>query len=132
MQKMQPEEEYDFVETPSDDYFCPILPTLLVRPHLTACCGKHLSEEAATRIKREKKFNICPLCNKVKLKTMLNRNFQRQVFEVTVFCRNRKRGCGWVGELSSYEDHIDNCPNQDNPLAEQKGLGTKQKNMCID
>lgn len=115
------EETYDFVETPSDDFFCPILSTLLLKPHLTTCCGKHLSEEAATRMKTDKMK--CPLCNKVKLRTTLNLNFQRQVFEVTVYCQNRKRGCGWVGELSTFEDHIDKCPKQDNPLAEQRGLG---------
>ena len=41
------EEDYPFVEQPSDDFFCPVTFSLLLQPHLTSCCGKHLSQEAA-------------------------------------------------------------------------------------
>ena len=43
------EEDFPFIEQPSDDFFCPVMYSLLLQPHLTACCGKHLSQEAATQ-----------------------------------------------------------------------------------
>ena len=40
--------EYEFVKTPSEEYFCPITFELLKDPRQTnSCCGHHLSREAA-------------------------------------------------------------------------------------
>ena len=33
-----------------------------------------------------------------------------------VFCRHEDRGCGWHGELSDLECHIQSCPQKDGPL----------------
>ena len=54
-------QEYDFVEEPPRDFFCPVTFDLLVDPQQTACCGNHISSETATRLKREEK--ACPICN---------------------------------------------------------------------
>ena len=36
--------EYDLVQTPSEDYFCPITYEILKDPQQTnSCCGKHIS-----------------------------------------------------------------------------------------
>lgn len=37
-------EDVPFVEPPSRDYFCPVTYEVMDRPHLTLCCGQHLSE----------------------------------------------------------------------------------------
>ena len=70
-------EDYPFVEAPSEEFYCPVTFGLLLEPHFTFCCGKHLSQEAATRIQRE--GEACPLCNAPNLSTVLNKHFQRQV-----------------------------------------------------
>ena len=101
-------EDFTFVEQPSEDFFCPVTYSLLLEPHLTACCGKHLSREAATRIQRE--GGACPLCKKPHLTTVLNKHFLRQVNELHVFCRHEDKGCGWQGELSDLECHVQSCP----------------------
>ena len=48
--------------------------------------------------------------------TMLSKHFQRQVNALHVFCRHEDRGCGWYGELSDLERHIQSCPMTDRPL----------------
>ena len=108
------EEDYPFVEQPSDDFFCPVTTGLLLQPHLTSCCGKHLSQEAATRIQGE--GGACPLCKMPRWTTMLSKHFQRQVNQLRVFCRHEDRGCGWQGELSDLERHVQSCPMRDQPL----------------
>ena len=108
------EEDYPFVEQPSEDFFCPVTLGLLLQPHLTSCCGKHLSQEAATRIQREGK--PCPRCKRPYWRTMKNKDFRRQVNELRVFCHNEDRGCGWQGELSDLERHVQDCPMGDQPL----------------
>ena len=100
--------EYTFVEQPSEDFFCPVTYGLMFQPHLTECCGKHLSQEAATRIQGE--GGACPLCNTPNLKTTLNKHFRRQVNALYVFCCHEDRGCGWQGELSELKHHIQSCP----------------------
>ena len=104
----QPDEDYHFVHKHSDDYYCPILSILLLEPHLTACCGKHLSEKTVRKI-QHKHRNICPLCNTEPLITMKDNYFRRQVRESAVFCSNKSRGCKWVAELSSLKEHMEEC-----------------------
>ena len=108
------EREYHFVEQLSKDFFCPVTLDLLLQPYQTNCCGKHLSQEAATRIEGEGR--ACPLCKEPHLNTMLDKWFRRQVHELHVFCRHEDRGCGWQGELSDLEFHVQACPLKTAPL----------------
>ena len=87
---------------------------LLLQPHLTSCCGKHLSQEAAIRIQGER--GACPLCNEPDWSTVLNKHFKRQLYALRVFCRHEVRGCGWQGELSDLERHVQSCVMGDGPL----------------
>ena len=80
---------------------------LLLQPHLTSCCGKHLSEESATRIQGE--GGPCPLCKSPDWGTMLDKLFRRQVKELHVFCRHKEEGCWWKGELSYFKQHVHSC-----------------------
>ena len=114
------QENYIFVEEPSDDFYCPVLKVLLLMPHLTACCGKHLSEKAAKRLINDKAQ--CPLCKK-ELTTVLDKNFRNQVLELPVFCPNRNHGCGWVTELSNLESHVEVCRKVSSDLYKQQELG---------
>ena len=100
-------EEYDFVEQPSQHYFCPVTFELLFHPEQTTCCGHHISNEAVTRIQRDKK--PCPICNKPNLTTMPDKFFRRKVHELKVRCSHKKGGCEWVGDLGSYDDHVKKC-----------------------
>ena len=105
------DEEYPFVEQPASDFFCPVMMNLLFQPHLTTCCGMHLSRVAATKIQ-----GACPLCKAPHLNTVLNKHFQRQVNALDVFCHHEDRGCGWQGELSDLKRHVKSCPMKDAPL----------------
>ena len=86
---------------------------VLLQPHLTSCCGNHLSEEAAARIKV--KEGACPLCKEEYWSTMFSKHFQRQVNSLRVFCRREDRGCGWQGELAAFHHHVESCPMRDGP-----------------
>ena len=112
--KPSSEEDYLFVEQSLKDYFCPVTFGLLLQPHLTSCCGNHISQEAASRIQRE--GGACPICNTHPLSTMLNKYFQRQVKSVLVFCHHDDRRCGWQGELANFDSHVQSCPMRDAPL----------------
>ena len=101
-------EDYLFVEEPSEDFFCPVTRSLLLQPHLTSCCGNHISQEAASSIQRE--GGACPLCNTHPWNTIFSKHFQHQVELLQVFCCYEDRGCEWQGEQARYEEHILSCP----------------------
>ena len=88
-----PEQEYQFVEQPSEDFFCPVTYDLLLQPHLTECCGKHLSQYAATMIKDA--GDPCPMCKETNLSTMLDRHLMGIVCSVII-------RTGGVGGRESY------------------------------
>ena len=111
------EKDYDFVEQPSKDFFCPIMYGLLLQPHQTDCCGGLFSEEAVTRIQGER--GACPLCKEPSWNTMLDKRFRRQVYALRVFCRHKERGCGWEGELSVFEQHVESCPKKCFSMADE-------------
>ena len=99
--------DFDFVERPSQDFFCPVSLELLLEPQLTSCCGHHLSLEAATRLQREGK--PCPMCNDEQWQYMLDKFHKRKVHVVRVRCWYKDNGCEWVGEVNELKRHADSC-----------------------
>ena len=53
------EREYDFVEQPPEEFFCPVSFAVLLEPYQTQCCGNHLSQEAYQRLQGQP----CPVCS---------------------------------------------------------------------
>ena len=103
--------EYSYLEAPPHDYFCPVTLSLLLEPHQTICCGKHLSEEAAAKITEE--GGPCPMCKKENLSTTHDKHVQRQVQQLMVFCPHRNKGCGFMANITEIERHISRCPQRE-------------------
>ena len=99
--------EFDFVEHPSEEFFCPVTTELLLEPYLTICCGNHLSQRAVSRLKEEKK--PCPICKEPELATVLDKFHRRKVREVKVRCPHTPSGCEWVGEVGELNRHTETC-----------------------
>ena len=97
--------DYDFVEEPGDEFFCPVTFELLKDPRQTNfCCGNHLSRAVATRLEAEGK--PCPICKKTPLKTTEDLFFKRKVKALKIRCSNKGSGCKWVGELGDLDKHL--------------------------
>ena len=99
--------EYDFVERPSQDFFCPVSLELLLEPQLTSCCGHHLSLEVATKLQRDGK--TCPMCNAEGWGAVLDKYHRRKAHQVRVRCWHNESGCEWEGEINGLERHADSC-----------------------
>ena len=102
-ERLSEKTDYLFVEQPSDDFYCPVVMDLLLQPHLTLCCGNHLSPEAALRLQREEK--PCPFCVLPKWSTVLDKHFRRQVKSLRVYCNSKEKGCKWQGYMFDLEHH---------------------------
>ena len=104
------QEEFDFVEQPSEDFFCPVTFELLLNPHQTTCCGHHLSEKAVGRLQREGK--PCPMCKEPKLVTIPDKFFKRKARAVLIRCPHKTSDCEWVGEVGGAKQHMNACPKR--------------------
>ena len=99
--------EYDFVERPSQDFFCPVSLELILEPQLTSCCGHHLSLDVANRLQRERK--PCPMCSAEGWGAVLDKYHRRKAHEVRVRCWHKAGGCGWEGEINWLKRHAESC-----------------------
>ena len=104
------QEEFDFVEPPSEDFFCPVTFEFLLNPHQTRCCGHNLSERAVNRLERDRK--PCPMCKEPNLVTMPDKFFKRKTSAVLIRCPHKASGCEWVGEVGVSKQHIEACPKR--------------------
>ena len=102
--------DYDFIERPSEDLFCPVTFELLLDPHQTMCCGNHLSLNAVTRLQQDSK--PCPMCKEAQLATMPDKFYGRTVSALQVYCPNKAGGCEWKGEVGGVEQHVVVCPKR--------------------
>ena len=94
--------EYDFVEQPPEEYFCPVSFAVLLEPYQTRCCGNHLSQEAYQRLQGQ----ACPVCREENLTAVDDKFHKRKVLSLKVRCPHKAEGCEWEGELGSLEQHL--------------------------
>ena len=94
--------EYDFIEQPPVEFFCPISFVLLCEPYLTECCGNHVSSEAYLQVQGQP----CPMCREEKYVAIKDKYYRRKVMSLKVRCPHKAESCEWEGELGSLEQHL--------------------------
>ena len=97
-------DQLKFVDTPSDEFNCPICLGVLEEPYLTACCGNHFCEACVEKVKEG--ANKCSLCQETPLNGIINKSLRRKLNELKVYCMHKETGCKWVGDLGKLEQHL--------------------------
>ncbi|XP_065890865.1 TNF receptor-associated factor 4-like [Dysidea avara] len=110
--------EYRFVTSPPDRVVCKICHLPSKDPHLTMCCGHVFCKSCLEGMKEAKSsvLNVCPMCRGEDLVTFPNKQIDREVKSLHVYCTNEGRGCEWQGEINYIDNHltIDNgCDYED-------------------
>ena len=104
-QALKIEDVIEFVEPLPNELQCPLCLEFLKEPTLTSCCGHHFCRECIDHaIARS---HVCPLCNNQAFQTLINKEKQRLVNALKVYCKWKSRGCEWVGELGRLDHHLD-------------------------
>ena len=130
--------EYEFVEEPSRDFFCPVTFELLIDPVQTNfCCGNAVAEQLQAEGKP------CPICKKSPLKTTDDRFFKRKVMELKVYCKNKSAGCEWQWELGELDSHLNlgslkgqcdfaevECPLKCGQILQRRNVDEHKYNDC--
>lgn len=97
--------DFEFVDTPPEDLHCSVCLFVLRDPQLTSCCGHHFCKGCISRVITRGKS--CPLCQAEEFTVMLDKNFQRKIYELKIKCVKSAEGCEWVGEVKNLESHTD-------------------------
>ena len=127
--------DYQFVKTPSDMLICTVCFLPSKQPYLSECCGHTFCKSC---LEGSKKFsNICPICRSENFKAMFNKQADRVIRSLHVFCINKEQGCKWQGEVNNITNHHGNClfrivycPNDCGKFLQQQYLIIHVENEC--
>ena len=130
------EREYDFVEQPPEEFFCPVTFAVLLEPYQTQCCGNHLSQEAYQRLQGQP----CPVCREENLTAVRDKFHKRKALSLKVRCPHKAEGCEWEGELGSLEQHLNtnrecryvdvDCPYACGERVQRRSLEEHKSQRC--
>ncbi len=95
--------DWDFVDPPQKEFYCPLCEQILNEPKLTECCGKHF----CTNCIDLQKPCPNPECNQEHFFAILDKPTWNKIKELDVLCPLKGRGCHWKGEMSMRVKHLD-------------------------
>ena len=116
---------YHFVNPPpsGSDLLCKICQLPSHNPHLSSCCGHTFCKFCIDKLKQMTVFNnICPLCRAAELQVTQNKQIDRAVRSLIIYCKNE--GCIWQGEINDIVMHLNRCEFE-NVRCEYYDMGCK-------
>ena len=133
--------DYEFVQTPSDTLICQICHCPSKEPHLSVCCGHTFCKSCLEAAKGVKSVtNACPMCRNEHFVTVPNKQTDRIIRSLHVYCSNKKKGCEWQGEVNAITSHLNNrdgcqfqeinCPNDCGVAYQRKHLTSHVETEC--
>ena len=96
--------ECDFVEDPPDYLVCSICICPFKESHHVLCCGKTFCGTCIKRV--EYAGQPCLMCRKYEFRTMIDRDFERQLLNLRANLNLKAKGCGCASELCCLDDHL--------------------------
>ena len=137
--------DYQFFDKPSDMLLCKICHLPSKEPHLSVCCGHTFCKSCLDGIKQTKsyfQFNdvVCPMCRSEDFDTVANKQNERAIKNLRVFCTNKDKGCDWHGEINDISGHLGNsdgcqfeevkCSNDCDLMLQRQHLPSHIDNEC--
>lgn len=91
-------------------YECPVCLLVMRDPHIVDCCGKKYCKSCIEQIKGANRN--CPVCNQRFTICLLEKELQRAISDLNVYCTWKCKGCEWRGELRHLQKHEkEECPH---------------------
>ena len=97
---------FHFVQDPLPDelsnLLCKICHLPSKDPHQSECCGHTFCKSCAYNSKKSAACsNACPICRQSEFMLFPNKQIDRRVKKLHVYCINENDGCQWKGEISN-------------------------------
>ena len=132
--------DYNFVDTPHDRNICNICHLPSRDPYLSVCCGHVFCKSCLNNVKVFAISNACPTCRNEELVTFPNRQLDREIRSLHIYCTNKEKGCKWHGELNNINNHLGNsdgcqfeevdCFNECGKMIERRYLTDHVETKC--
>ena len=89
-----------------------------IDPYLSVCCGHLFCKSCLENAKKAAAIatSNCPMCRSEDFVTFPNKQIDRVVRNLHVYCTNKEKGCKWQGEVYYIGDHLgrsDGCDFED-------------------
>jgi len=130
---------YNFLNPPVDRVVCVICHLPSRDAHLTECCGHVLCKSCLDKLKTTQ-YKACPMCKGDHFFAYSNKQIDREVRSLHVYCTNKQKGCRWQGELKNIRSHIGivdgcrfeeiECTNECGKKLERRHLSRHVKIAC--
>ncbi|XP_065917773.1 TNF receptor-associated factor 3-like isoform X2 [Dysidea avara] len=129
--------DYQFVGDPPDEVICRICQYPSRNPYLTVCCGHVLCKSCLDGCIANSR--ACPVCRSKKFKSYINKQIDRKVRSLLVYCDKKEEGCQWKGEINDVNDHAYNycqfqkvyCPNDCGELVQRQKISYHTEYECM-
>ena len=133
--------DYNFVDTPHNRYICNVCHLPSRDPYLSVCCGHVFCKFCLDNVKKASAItNACPVCRDEEFVTFPNRQLDREIRSLHIYCTNKEKGCKWQGELNDINNHLGNsggcqfegvkCSNECGKMIERRYLTNHVKTEC--
>ena len=133
--------DYTFVDTPPDRLVCKICHLPSRDPHLTDCCGTIFCKSCLERARQATTVSTaCAHCRAEKFDSMINKQADREIKSLHIYCTNKEKGCEWQGELNDINNHLGNsdgcqfeevkCSNECGKMIERRYLTSHVETEC--
>ena len=129
--------DYQFVDTPLDRVICVICHLPSREPHMSECCGHVFCKSCLDKAKATH-YTACSMCKDEHFNTFCNKQIDREVQGLHVYCSNKGKGYEWKGEVKDIGNHLDDClledvkcPNQCKEMIQRQFLASHLVSECL-
>ena len=132
---------YQFLDTPADSLVCRICHCASREPYLSKCCGHTFCKSCLKGAQQAMAVRVCPMCRSEQFSAFANKQADRAVRSLHVFCTNKGKGCEWQGEVNDIINHLGNsdgckletvsCPNNCGITLERRCLTAHVSTKCL-
>ena len=130
-----------FTDTPHDRFICRICHLPSREPYLSVCCGHLFCKSCLDNIKNTSTITYaCPICRNTEFVTFPNKQADREIKSLHIYCTNKEKGCEWQGELNYINNHLGNsdgcqfeevkCSNECGKMIERRCLISHVETEC--
>ena len=100
---------YDFICTLHDRFVCKICHFPSRDSYLSVCCGHGFCKSCLDNLKKTAAITYtCPVCRDEEFVTFPNKQADREIKSLHIYCTNKEEGCEWQGALNSICSHLGN------------------------
>ena len=128
--------DFEFVKGLEDDledmFMCKICHLPSRNAQLSVCCGHTFCKSCLDELKRSRtrSSKLCPVCRSKNIAPVPNKQVDRKIRSLRVYCINKEKGCEWQGEVNDINVHLsDACVYES--IECTNGCGEMLQRRCL-